>query len=387
MRIAYVSTDRGVPVFGTKGCSVHVQEMIRAFRRLGHSVTLFTSRVGGTAPADLADVPLVDLPDFAAARPASPADANERTAAAIRREGGFDLVYERYALWSHAGMTAAQAAGRPGLLEVNAPLIDEARRYRPETELAGAEAIAEVAFGTATAVVAVSDDVARYVRGVAGPGHRVSAIPNGVDPHRFRHLRLARARAGFTIGFVGTMKPWHGLAVLVDAFERVAAALPDARLLLVGDGPDREPIAARLADRGLDHRVEWTGAVDPVEIPRLLARMDVAVAPYPEVECYFSPLKVFEYLAAGLPVVASRVGQLSTLLLHERHALLVEPGSAPALAAAIERLAEDRLLRHRIAGGGRVLVESEYTWERIAGRILALGRKGSPSRALTGVAY
>ncbi len=387
MRIAYLSTDRGVPVYGTKGCSVHVQEMIRAFRRLGHSVTLFAARAGGRTPEDLVDTPLVELPDFAAARPASLADANDRTVGLIGRHGEFDVYYERYALWSYAGMSAAQLAGRPGILEVNAPLIEESLRYRSATDLTGAEAVAERVFGAATAVVAVSEDVARYVRGVAGAGVRVAAIPNGVDPQRFRHLRLAGAHEGFTIGFVGTMKPWHGLASLVDAFERVATVVPAARLLLVGDGPDRAPIAARLAERGLDHRVEWTGAVDPSAIPRLLAKMDVAVAPDPEQGCYFSPLKVFEYLAAGLPVVASRVGQLATLLIHERHALLVDPGNSMALAAALERLARDRPLRHRIAGGGRVLVESEYTWERTASRILQLVRTRPRTRALSGVSY
>ncbi|MDX2060108.1 MAG: glycosyltransferase family 4 protein [Gemmatimonadales bacterium] len=389
MRIAYVCADRGVPVFGTKGCSVHAQELIRAFRRRGHEVALFAARLGGRPPADLASMAVTELPEFAAGRPADLDSANQATVDRIGDEGGFDLVYERYSLWSHAGPSAAQRLATRALLEVNAPLIDEERRYRGGADLEPARLIVRQALRESRAVVAVSRAVADWVRTLAPSAIPVEVIPNGVDPRRFRGIDRSGDRPGFTIGFVGTMKPWHGLTVLAEAFERLAPHHPEARLLLVGDGPEREPVSRAFERAGLADRVEWTGAVDPEMVPGLLARMDVGVAPYPSGEdCYFSPLKVFEYLAAGLPVVASRVGQLGDVLVHQRSALLVAPGSAVELADGLDLLARDRSLRHRIAGAGRVLVESEFTWDRVAARTIALATPWSlRRRAFLSAAY
>src|SRR5256886_16469048 len=126
---------------------------------------------------------------------------------------------------------------------------------------------------------------------------------------------------------VGSMKPWHGLDVLVEAFARLHERAPDARLLLVGDGPARAAVCADLSARGLNGVVHCTGAVAPREVPGLLTSVDVAVAPYPQATgFYFSPLKVYEYLAAGRAVVASRVGQLETVIRHDVNGLLCPPG-------------------------------------------------------------
>src|SRR5207245_10512806 len=99
--------------------------------------------------------------------------------------------------------------------------------------------------------------------------------------------------------------------------------------------------------------------------------MDVASDPYPDLpHFYFSPLKVFEYMAAGLPVVASRIGQLAGVIQHEVTGLLCPAGDPIALAAALARLQKDRRLRVRLGQAARNYVLQEYTWDRIARRIL-----------------
>src|SRR5262249_42054172 len=140
MRIAYICADPGVPVFGRKGCSVHLQEILRAFQECGARVELFATRLGGDPPPDLRAVPVHPLP----AVPKGELAARERAAlalnadldAALRRgtrasgSGRFDLVYERYSLWGQAGMEYAAGVGVPGLLEVNAPLLEEQAEHR-----------------------------------------------------------------------------------------------------------------------------------------------------------------------------------------------------------------------------------------------------------------
>lgn len=385
-RAAYVCADPGVPVFGTKGCSIHVQEVLRALARRGVAVDLFAARVGGDAPADLSAVTVHALPPL----PKGDPGLRERAALSVNTgvkgllgaAGPFDFVYERYSLWSHAAMDHAADAGVPGLLEVNAPLIEEQALHRGLHDRAGAEAVARRVFRAASAVVAVSEEVARYVVDRGAPAGRVHVIPNGVDPGRFP-TGLPPSRPAppgvFTVGFVGTMRPWHGLPVLLDAVETLHRLDPRVRLLAVGDGPERAAIEADAGRRGLGGAVEFTGAVTRDAVPALLASMDAAVAPYPrDANFYFSPLKVYEYMAAGLPVVASRVGQVAQILEADVTGLLCEPGDAAALAGAIQRLRQDPVLRGRLGGAARRIVAERHTWDAVAAQILVLA-SGCPS--------
>src|SRR3989441_4571020 len=138
MRIAYVCADPGVPVFGRKGCSVHVQEMLRALQGHGASVDLFAARVDEAPPSGLESLQIHHLTPVGDGDPASHAAAiaalNDQLAALLDRAGPYDVVYERYSLWSFAGMEHAAAAGVPGLLEVNAPLIERSEEHTSELQ-------------------------------------------------------------------------------------------------------------------------------------------------------------------------------------------------------------------------------------------------------------
>jgi glycosyltransferase involved in cell wall biosynthesis len=386
MRIAYVCADPGVPVYGQKGCSIHVQEGLRALRRQGAEVELLTTRAtvacqsDGEPPSDLKTLRVHPLAPVPTGDPASREQAllaaNADLRRALERVGPFDLVYERYSLWSFAAMEYAQAVGVPGLLEVNAPLIEEQAKYRTLVDRAGAEQVADRVFGAATALIAVSDEVAAYLDQYPAARGRIDVIPNGVDPDRFpEELRPSQpgAPGTFTAGFVGSLKPWHGLTVLVEAFARLRQHAPQTRLLIVGDGPERATLDAEIAAHGLQEAVCFTGAVPPGEVPALLASMDAAAAPYPNLTpFYFSPLKVFEYMAASLPVVASRVGQLSSLIEDERSGLLCPPEDPAALAASLDRLRQDPALRARLGQTARASVLAHHTWDAVAQRSLSL---------------
>ena len=383
MRIAYVSADTGVPIFGRKGCSIHAQEVLRAMKKCAADIDLFALRLDGPPPAGLETVTVHDLPSLPkgdrAAREQAALAANDELRSALEeaaREAPFDLIYERYSLWSFAAMEFARDLGIPGLLEVNAPLIEEQAEYRELVDRASAERIAERTFGAATALLAVSDEVAEYLERYPAARGKVQVIPNGVNPDRFPvNLKpsLPGSPGTFTVGFVGTLKAWHGLAILVEAFALVRQRNPAARLLLVGDGPERERLVADLSARGLLQAVHFTGAVAPSEVPGLLASMDAAVAPYPKLaHFYFSPLKVYEYMAAGRAVVASRLGQLEKLICNGVNGLLVPPGDAAALAAALGQLQSDPELRLRLGNAARAKVLRDHTWDRAVQHILQL---------------
>ena len=391
MRIAYVCADPGIPVFGQKGCSIHVQEVIRALRRQGADVELFAIRWGAPAPLDLAAVKGHALPTLPKVKPS----LRESLALGINRDlrqalmeaGPFDLIYERYSLWSYSAMVLAQTANIPGLLEVNAPLIEEQARYRGLVHQAAAAQVAKKAFQTASQLIAVSEGVKQYLsRWVEDD--KIQVISNGVNSHRFTApLSTAPSKDShtFTVGFVGSLKPWHGLTHLVNAFAQLHARVPQARLLIVGDGPQRAELEAALTRQNLLTVTHFTGAVAPEQIPALLATMDAAVAPYPaHTDFYFSPLKVMEYMAAGLPIVASRLGQLTTLIEDDVTGLLCSPGDETALAAALERLWYLPHLRQRLGWAAHRYILAHHTWDQVAQQILSMAQQQSLGLAAVG---
>jgi glycosyltransferase involved in cell wall biosynthesis len=410
MRILYLNLDRGIPVLGDKGASVHVREFLTAAAGLGHEVVLIAATLGDgnpPPPGRLVELTCDPAPEALAAEcTALGLDAGDLERAILRREVarlaydrtlpqrvsaklaeiGFvpDLVYERHALFHQAGVAIAVACGVPRLLEVNAPLVEEQARFRGLWLEAAARATEAASYRGADAVIAVSDAVATHVRASGGHPATVHVVPNGVALGRYDDPAggaAIRARLGLggapVIGFVGSFKPWHGMGFLLDVFTELAARRPDVRLLAVGEGPERAALVDRVAALGLGDRVWLPGRVAHAEVPAWLAAMDFTVAPYlPQPEFYFSPLKLFESFAAARPAVAPRVGRLDGLIVPGETGYLYSPGDPSGCLAALEALLEDPVrcramglaARRRVAASG---------WDQTVARILAL----APRRA------
>ncbi len=376
MRLAYICLDPGVPVFGNKGCSIHAQEVLRFFVREGFDVTLYTARTGGAPAAGLESVRVRHLPTEGADRAEREQSAlrlNDVVLQRLAADGLFDLVYERYALFACAGMRFAVEQHVPGVLEVNAPLIAEQSEHRELHDRSSAVRIAKEVFRGAPAIVAVSEKVRDHVIEMVGRREHLHVVPNGVDIQRFAPNQPAEPTAPqpFTIGFVGSLKPWHGVHHLIDAFRLVVDELPDARLVIVGNGPEREHLHEQTRALGVMDAVEFTGSVAHERVPPLMTGMHVAAAPYVDGEaCYFSPLKVFEYMAGGVPVVAGRAGQIADVIEHGVTGLLIPPGDTKALAGSLLALHRDPGLAYRIARSARDYVAREHTWDVVGRRIL-----------------
>ena len=380
MRIAYICCDPGIPVFGTKGASVHIQEVVRELRSIGHEVALYAVRSGKHVPDDLTDLEL-HLEAVADVEPAereqAQAHAAERIVSRVIADGA-DLVYERYSLFSTALADITTATGVPGILEVNAPLIDEQRRHRSLVDASGAAQVLHRQVAAARATVCVSDPVADWVRrrttdlpDASDIVDRIHTVPNGVSVRRIQPQPEDPDRVVVT--FVGTLKPWHGVADLITS---AALARQSWSLRIIGDGPEMDSLRAQAGRLGVE--VDFRGAVAPLDIPAHVAGSAIGVAPYPDLgggeQQYFSPMKVLEYLAAGLAVVASDVGQVPQLLEDGsgRHGVLVAPSDPTALAAALDDLAVCPDRRARMGRSGRLLAEQRHSWRRTVDRILEL---------------
>ena len=427
MKLAYVCADFGVPVFGHKGASVHVREMVTAFAECGHDVRVFAPTLdegpsagaqgerfrsqldhepGGIEILEVTPDPRhVALQDelkqieLLLGRPTRLRQElrnllynhplRARLGRALLGEPA-DFIYERYTLFGLAGIDTARTHGVPHVLEVNAPLAEEQERMRGLELKEMARATERRIWNTTDAVIVVSQRLAETVASCGVPAARIHVLPNAVDPRRFSPGAAAdtvpmavreRVRGRCVIGFVGSLKPWHGVETLFEAFARLLLRRFAVHLIIVGDGPGRESLERLASERGLAEDVTFAGAIAHADIPAWLSIMDVATAPYaPQPDFYFSPLKLFEYMAAGVPVVAGRIGQLDELLQHERNALLHAPGDATALTFELERLVRDPILRRRIGLAGREGMSEERTWRGHARRIEALVRSISADK-------
>jgi glycosyltransferase involved in cell wall biosynthesis len=379
VRCAYICADSGVPIFGTKGCSIHVQELIHALLDARVEVCLFASRIEGNIPRTLQKLSICAIPKYVSNNTLDKEElalaTNQQLPSLLSAEGPFDFVYERYSLWSFAGIEWAASRGIPAIVEVNAPLIDEQKKHRQLIHHEIARQSSSRALGSATAIIAVSRKVAEYASSFTTP-ERIHVIPNGVTPRRFpREIEplLKRSSDSFVIGFLGTLKPWHDLSTLVEAFSIVRKENPKTRLLIVGDGPQRKCLEQRLLDTKMREFVDFTGTVPAHEVPRLLASMDAALVPYAaDTEHYFSPLKLFEYMAARLAIVAADIGQIKETIMDKEDGLLYTPGDAISLAEKIFMLIQDPILRKRLGEAARKKVLGRYTWGHVVREVLQI---------------
>ena len=392
MKIAYINADPGVPVFGTTGCSVHLQEVVMAMLKRGAEVHLFATRIGNESAADFSSLHIHPLPQLVkgedSARDQAALAVNRTLRGALEREaarGAFDLIYERSSLWSCAAMEFACEHEVASVLEVNAPLLAEQTSLRTNFNREAAEDVAMRAFRSAKIITAVSRELGHMLEAHPNVRGKVHVVPNAVTPERFNRVApaLAKDEDDFVVGFVGTLKAWQGLTTMLESFAQLAQRTGLARLLVVGNGPEREWLDREIAARHLSHRVHCTGAVSPDEIPGLLASMDVVVAPYPPLtNFYFSPLKLYEFMAAGLPVIASRIGQIEEVIQHDLTGVLVPPGDAAALTSALHELQLNPAKRARLGRAAREVVQ-QHTWDDIVALIFALAgfESGQPADA------
>lgn len=396
MRIAYICTDFGIPVHGTKGASIHVRELSRALHDLGHQVEIFAARAGGDPPSGFA-VPVHELGLEAPERrvyemlrddPAGGEEVAKEFRASLHvtsfrhraldriRASAPDAIYERHALLGTAGGALARELGIPHILEVNAPLSQEQADHRGLTFGQTARALERAILIAADHVIAVSAPLERWLTSVGVEPMRITVLPNAVDAERFAagasQPMASRAELGLpedrpVVGFLGTLKAWHGTATLIDAVARLHREGIRPHLLIVGDGPERDALRVRARDAGIVSATTFTGAMPYAEIPGLLAAMDIAVAPYDRDEdAYFSPLKLFEYLAAGRPTVAAATGPIRSCMTHGETGLLYPPGDVVALASSIGSLLAEPARAAALGRAGQAYVHDHHTWEQNA---------------------
>jgi len=375
------------------GQAVHVRELIGALRSLGHTVH---------------ECALVPKTDPASARAAAPT-ANEaprpagfwqrlslprravevleilynhkgramlRAAARTLRP---HFVYERHALHCRSGLDVARELGVPLLLEVNSPMVDEMQKLGSLRFRKRALATERAVLGGADAVLAVTQVLADLLVERGARAERVHVIGNGAVPERYGPAAKAAAAAvrahwalpanAFALGFVGYMRPWHRLDLVLDAMQQ--PGLQDLVLVLMGQGPALAPLQQTARARGLAARVRALGEVPAELLPAHVLACDGALIP--AINAYASPLKLFDSLAAGVVTLAPDQPNLRENVRPGENGLLFRVGDVDDLVDQLRRLCGDRAFAARLGAAGRASLEHErWTWRGNAERVLAI---------------
>lgn len=379
VRITWSFPIRGERLSSHRGDAVRARRLIEALRSQGHDVqivedaALARSRVTVQAyrglfrrllPLRLALL-LRDSGRWLHAR------AQGRRVAAQARAQQAAVLIETQASFASSGALAARLTGLPLILDDCSPSCED--RVLGGIGLSGlARRVLRQQARASVRVVAVTRQGLQRLVAEGLPSEKLKIVPNGVGLARYRDIDrpALRRRLGLhealVIGYVGSFKAWHRLDLLVDAFARLQIC--QARLLLVGDGSERQKVEAACRRLGVEDRVQLHGAADPDQVPGLLTAMDIAVLP--GTNDYGHPMKLVEYAAAGCVVVAPDVPTVSDVVEDGVNGMLFPDGDGSALTAVLTRLAQDEDLRTRLGSTARTRVGEQSTWESCARTLL-----------------
>jgi len=343
-------------------------------RREGHRVVVFAprgSRPRGEIAVEVVDVPVLNAPVI---RPLLVYALLFLLPLVHAWRHRPDCVYTR-PQHSPLPVLLARLLRVPLVLEVNGDSHDHYRTLGASRwRLGFVDAVDGFLARGADLIVPITDGLARMLEVRYGvPADRMRVIGSGSDPELFRPLDALTCRqklgldvhASF-VGFVGSFFRYQGIDTLIDAAPRILRAHPRARFLLVGDGVTRAEWAGRVETAGLGDAFVFTGQVPYADVATYIGAMSVCVAPFLANRGETSPLKIFDYLACGRPVVASRIPAVEPIVAACGAVVAVPPDDPDALADAIVGLLADPGQSAQLGARGRDFIVKRHSWRQAA---------------------
>ena len=375
MNIVYFHRTQAKGVEG-----VHIGEIVKAFRRLGHQVTLISpvgERLGDEAvkPGAVSAPGLKErffrfvshyLPEFIFEL--AEMVYNLQALRQTRRHvdvARVDMIFERYAIFSMIGAYLSKKWGKPLIVEVNYTSCSPLVRRRSALLKPLARRVDRYIFNQATGLAAVSSHLKQHLIDTYGiPPEKIVVLPNAADPNVFDMNRITRialpGATGKIIGFVGGFYPWHGLEMLLEAFRIVAEKVGTAQLLLVGDGPMMPIIRQKVHEYRLDDRVILPGKVAHPELPGYIANFDIGIMP--DSNDYGSPMKIFEYMSMGKPVVVPDYPPLLDVVQDGQEGRVFRARNVHEMADCLTMLLTDTAAYTRMAAQARRKIVTRHNW-------------------------
>jgi len=357
------------------GQYVHVEEIIQALRQLGHEVIIVAPNISEHSDFG-SDGGWVDL--LKAKLPKAFYEVLEfsysfyaffKLCKAIIKHKP-DAIYERCNLFLPAGIWAKKLFKLPLQLEVNSPLYQERKKYGGIALDGLAKWSETYVWKNADKVLPVTHIMASYIKAVGVPEANITVIPNGVNTAIFTPKNTANRAQRFegklVVGFVGFCREWHKLDEVLELL--AGEKRDDVFFLLVGDGPIIPELIAQAKALGFEKQFETTGLVKREDMPYWLDQMDIALQP--AVTPWASPLKMIEYLAKGLAIVAPDSDNIKELLSDENSVLFNE-NELDQMLIKIHLLIENSQLREKLSiNAQQTITQLNLSWVGNAGKIV-----------------
>lgn len=287
------------------------------------------------------------------------------------------LFYTRMGWFMISPLLVSKLVHRPHIIEVNGLVCEEA------TMSGGSNAVIFIItliertnYKFSSKIVAVTKGLKKEIQVLYKlQASKIVVIQNGVNIDLFRQMNVMGVRKKLNLNqnrnyvcFVGNLAPWQGVEYLIQSAPLILKENPNVKFLIVGDGRMKEELVELAAKTGVSDKFIFTGAVHYEEVPKYINASDVCVVSKKPLKSGYSPLKLYEYMACGKPVVASNLPGFE--ILEENDAgVLVEPENPEELAKAIVKLLKDEKLRAEMGRNGREYVVKNHSWESVARRV------------------
>ena len=298
-----------------------------------------------------------------------------------------DAVYHRMSFGNLGVLMASLNSNIPYIVEFNGPLVWVSKNWETRTNIFHyiAQYIEKVILRSAYLIVTTSEPNKTILLNYGVDHKKILVNPNGVDERKFHpninpfHLRKKLNTVdNITIGFIGTFSHWHGAEILAKAYSKLLKSTPHYRgqvkLIMIGDGLFKPQCEEILQAEIMAGHAVFTGVIRQQSAPEYLASCDILVSPHVPntdgTEFFGSPTKLFEYMAMGKAIVASKLAQIGDVMVHEKTALLVTPDDVDELEAALKKLICSKKLRDELGQNARHIVLEHYTWQKHAERII-----------------
>jgi glycosyltransferase involved in cell wall biosynthesis len=219
-------------------------------------------------------------------------------------------------------------------------------------------------------VICISDEEKASLARLGIPPQKIAVISHYPDAEEFSSRSVLRSRDSFiTIVYAGYLNPLKGVNLLLEAFSYFHRELPEARVLVLGDGPTRTSLEAQARRLSIASKVKFLGWLNPRDAFDLIRASDVAVIPHTGSSL---PSKLFSYMHCGKPIVASDFPGVRTVLANAQCGLLFKPGDPNDLAAKLKALLSDKAVRTRLGANAQIAASQRYNWQNESRKLLAI---------------
>lgn len=387
MRICYFNY-----LYDEHGAAIHVREFARAFKQLGNDISVHfigQPERKNLYPDDHHTINLIKRIRKLLAKYFHQFHVLLLNYKFLLREYKIisqrkpDLILTRFEALHFSTIILSKIKRIPIVAEINSPLALEARQFIKQYYFFPylIEIFEKIILRLSNAVFTVSNEAKQELLKYNIPSTKIKVIPNGVDIEKFKPSTTKAYILNFTesdnkiiIGYSGCFAPWHRITDLEFLIDSLTKKYTNLYFLFLGDGYSKAAFEEKTKkNEMLKNRVYFVGKVKHEFMPSFLAWMDIVIAPYPNLKnFYWSPLKIFEYMAAGKALVATRIGQIATLIQDGKNGLLYSPENQHELIDKIEMLIQSRSLRQTLGKEARKTIEKNFTWQHNAVRVQEL---------------